>query len=45
MDWDDREDKLDEQAGQNKIRHSMECPQCRSRTSTYKKKKQELGHF
>ena len=32
MDWDERESKLDEKAKTNKIRHGMECPNCRSST-------------
>jgi hypothetical protein len=35
MDWDDREDTLDEFSGTNKIRHSMECPNCRSNTWSF----------
>jgi hypothetical protein len=35
MNWDDREDTLDEFSGINKIRHSMECPNCRSNTWSF----------
>ena len=43
MDWDDKEDKLDEQSGQNKWRHSMECPQCRSRTWSFLRFQPDFG--
>jgi preprotein translocase subunit Sss1 len=35
LDWDDREDELDEISNTNKIRHSMECPNCRSNTWSF----------
>ncbi len=35
MDWDDREDKLDDISKTNVWRHSMECPNCRSRTWSF----------
>lgn len=35
MNWDDRESKLDEKTETNKIRHSMECPNCRSNTWSF----------
>ena len=35
MNWDDRESKLDEKTEINKIRHSMECPNCRSNTWSF----------
>ena len=43
MDWDDREDKLDERVGQNKVRHSMECPHCRSRTWSFLRFQSDFG--
>ena len=43
MDWDDREDKLDERVGQNKVRHSMECPHCRSRTWSFLRFQPDFG--
>lgn len=35
MDWDDKEDKLDEMSKTNMWKHSMECPNCRSRTWSF----------
>ena len=35
MNWDDKESKLDEKTEINKIRHGMECPNCRSNTWSF----------
>jgi|TARA_B110000263_G_C15253371_1_gene485231 hypothetical protein len=35
MNWDDREDKLDDISNTNVWRHSMECPNCRSQTWSF----------